>query len=382
TSELKTIDSFFYMSTKGHLTSPVRERKKNNQSSTSQPCNCTKPDEQDSQDAAFYKRLIAIIISNLMMQKVNEKYTGILNIEVSSLDFEYMQKFVDGQGSIREIDRILKNTIKRSETSICNYMIEASHCFNSFLDKTLMLYIYCKSWIIDHWDVIIIAFTVLFSFIILWRKRWSRSLFIFLTIDVIFIISFFITWWRLIEEAEIKLTAAQAQFAEMPITCQPHKMGLWDKAIAWLFSTNDCEKYYETIMANPKLQVTPAFALTYFLSMTIFQPLSCFGLIISEFIDNATGKLNFICKFPITIALFLSICVGIILIPLSWIGGSINFGLGPFFKFGLKGRQSYNDQEERIERIREVLTTFLYIYEILAIFLYIFFYVLIINFSC
>jgi hypothetical protein len=55
-------------------------------------------------------------------------------------------------------------------------------------------------------------------------------------------------------------------------------------------ASNDCEKYYESIMTNPRLQVTPAYALTHFLSVTIFQPFSYFGLVISEFIENATGK--------------------------------------------------------------------------------------------
>lgn len=55
-------------------------------------------------------------------------------------------------------------------------------------------------------------------------------------------------------------------------------------------AANDCEKYYETIMMNPKLQVTPALALTHFLSTVIFQPVSYFGLVISEFVDNATSK--------------------------------------------------------------------------------------------
>lgn len=55
-------------------------------------------------------------------------------------------------------------------------------------------------------------------------------------------------------------------------------------------ATNDCEKYYESMMTNPRLQVTPAFALTYFLSTTILQPVSYFGVVISEFVDNATSK--------------------------------------------------------------------------------------------
>lgn len=112
--------------------------------------------------------------------------------------------------------------------------------------------------------------------------------------------------------------AAQAQFTEMPIACQPHKMNLWDKMVAsfscvypmldildildvfeilmcivwclFISVTNDCEKYYETIMTNPRLQVTPAFAMTHFLSKTIFQPFSYLGIIVSEFLDNATSE--------------------------------------------------------------------------------------------
>jgi len=36
----------------------------------------------------------------------------------------------------------------------------------------------------------------------------------------------------ILQEAEIKLMAAQTQFAEMPKACQPHKMSLWEKMIA------------------------------------------------------------------------------------------------------------------------------------------------------
>ncbi|KYM81309.1 SAP domain-containing ribonucleoprotein [Atta colombica] len=156
------------------------------------------------------------------------------------------------------------------------------------------------------------------------------------------------------QEAEIKLMAAQAKYREMPIACQPHKMNFLDRMTEWLLPTNNCEKYYETIMTNPRLQVTPALVLTHLFTTVIFQPLTYFGLIISEFIDNATSKLNFLYKFLITIALFLSICICIILIPFSWIGGSINFGFGPFFRFGMKGRQNSNqNQGDRIERIYE-----------------------------
>lgn len=158
------------------------------------------------------------------------------------------------------------------------------------------------------------------------------------------------------------------------------------KLLYLIIDTNDCEKYYETLMTNPRLQVTPALALTHFLSTAIFQPLSYFGLVISEFIDNATskwissrsmtfkfkrlsnnvaivmynvtyystGKLNFFYKLPITLALFISFCICLVLLPFFLFGGSINLGIGPFFRFGIRGRERPIERRERIDRIHEV----------------------------
>lgn len=351
--KLKNIHSFFYRSEEIDSSNEMivmRETNKNDQSSVIvQPYSCKDPDERNTQEAIFYKRLVSVLLSNLDIHKIDGKLIGTLSLEASSAQFEYLQNFVNNQGSIREVDRILSNVIKQSEYSACHYMAEVSHYFNLLSEYLTHCFFLLK----EHWDVTIISFTVTACFMILRRQRWSRGLIIFLIFDIIFIMSFFITWWRLIQEAEIKLMAAQAQFAEMPIACQPKKMNLWHKIVASFSSTNECEKYYETIMANPKLQVTPAFAMTYFLSTIVFQPFTYFGIAISEFVENATGKLNSLYKFPIIIILFLSFCFLIILFPLFLLGGSINFGLGPFFKFGIKNKEKTNEQQERIERIRE-----------------------------
>lgn len=55
-------------------------------------------------------------------------------------------------------------------------------------------------------------------------------------------IIFYLKNCSILQEAEIKLMAAQVQFAEMPITCQPHKMSLWDKMVA-SFSCKQYEMY-------------------------------------------------------------------------------------------------------------------------------------------
>ncbi|XP_029162323.1 uncharacterized protein LOC114933907 [Nylanderia fulva] len=351
--ELKNIHHFFYKSEEKDLSSLAMQAKRSDQSALAQSCSCKELDEQNTQGAVFYKRLIAILLSNLAMQKVDDKLIGTINVEASLSQLEYLKNFINGQGSIREVDRILDNVIKQqSDYSMCYHMAEISHYCHLLL-KYLMNYLLIMK---DHWDITIIFLIIVFSFMMLMRRqRWSGGLIMFLLIEIIFIISFFITWWRLIQEAEIKLMAAQAQFAEMPIACQPHKMGLWHKIYASIFASNECEKYYESIMTNPRLQVTPAYALTYFLSTVIFQPFSYFGLVMSEFIDNATSKLNFVSKTTITFVLFLTFCICIILLPFSLIGGSINFGVGPFFKFGIKGKENNsNKKQERIERIYEV----------------------------
>ena len=43
-------------------------------------------------------------------------------------------------------------------------------------------------------------------------------------------------------------------------------------------------------MTNPKLQVTPALVVTHLLTTVIFKPLAFVGLVISEFVENATSE--------------------------------------------------------------------------------------------
>jgi len=63
-----------------------------------------------------------------------------INIEASSSQYVYLQNFVNGQGSIREVDRILGNIIKQSNLSTYQFMAEISYYFNIFSER-LMHYI-------------------------------------------------------------------------------------------------------------------------------------------------------------------------------------------------------------------------------------------------
>lgn len=88
------------------------------------------------------------------LQRIDDKLIGTLNIEASSSQFEYLQNFINGQGSIREVDRILDNAIKQSEYSACHYMAEASYYFNLFTSKASDHLTYYLSFMKEHVRII------------------------------------------------------------------------------------------------------------------------------------------------------------------------------------------------------------------------------------
>lgn len=89
------------------------------------------------------------------MQRIDDILIGTLNIEASASQFEYLQNFVNGQGSIREVDRILDNAIKQSEYSACHYMSDVSHYFNLFVNKVSEYFIYYLSFMKEHVRIIV-----------------------------------------------------------------------------------------------------------------------------------------------------------------------------------------------------------------------------------
>lgn len=55
-------------------------------------------------------------------------------MEASSSQFEYLQNFVKGQGSIKEVDRILDSVIKQSGYPAAYYVAEISYYFKILLE--------------------------------------------------------------------------------------------------------------------------------------------------------------------------------------------------------------------------------------------------------
>ncbi|CAK9815877.1 Chloride channel CLIC-like protein 1 [Anthophora quadrimaculata] len=285
-------------------------------------------DDYSNHEIIFYKRLINLLLTNLNIKTKDDiSIKGILEIEISHSQMEILQNFQVHKKSLREVDEILSNVIKKPQY---NYMSGPMYVFD-VLQKTFNIIFKIVQ---EHPDGIAIIFAMLMVVLSFRMIRWRQTLPIFSLIQIIFVLSFFMTWWQLIQEAEIKAAAAQMKFTEIPISCQPDKMNLWHKFVAY-FIKDDCEQYYKTMMSNPKLTITPAFALSHFVTTVILHPITHVGTIISSFVTNATEDLPWTYAWIIKCILFFSVGVVIVMIPFCLSGASFNLGLGPLLRFGI-----------------------------------------------
>ncbi|XP_076249537.1 uncharacterized protein LOC143188906 [Calliopsis andreniformis] len=293
-------------------------------------------------EGVFYKRLVNMILSNLNVKIMDEvSIVGVLEIEVSHSQMKQLQNFHIQKTSLREIDEILSNIIKKPQYNYKDTIVQG---FDKLYANLSMVFKIVQ----EHFDAAIIVLTILMICLTVRMITRGRGFSIFIFIQIIFVMSFFMTWWHLLQEAEVKSVAAQMKFAEVPISCQPHKMSWWDKFVSFMSASDDCEKYYQLTMSNPKLKVTPAHALSYFITTVILHPITHMGTVVSSFINNATEDLPWTYAWLIRCMLFLCVGLVIIILPFCLSGASFNLGLGPLLRFGIDyQRKDRNDRKER-----------------------------------
>lgn len=285
-------------------------------------------DNHSTHEKIFYKRLINLLLSNMHIQTEDEELiTGLLSIQASQSQLRILESFHEREGSLREIDAILGEVIQRPTH---NTVFETQNLLNKFFGTSISI----LEMMAIHMDTIMIMLAVVACFFMLKSVKWRAGLPILIMLQVIFVVSFFMTWWQLIQEAEIELTAVQMQFSELPIACQPDKMNMWQKFMT-IFSTDDCKKYYEAVMTNPKLRVTPATALSHLLTNSILHPAANAGLAVSNFIENATGELSYFYAWAIKVLLYGCVGIAIVMLPFCLTGASFNVGLGPLLRLGI-----------------------------------------------
>ncbi|XP_076643137.1 uncharacterized protein LOC143353579 isoform X2 [Halictus rubicundus] len=285
-------------------------------------------DNYESHEAIFYKRLINLLLLNMNVKEEDDiLLVGTLEFEMSHAQMKILQNFQTQKVSLREVDEILSTTIKKPYRN----MFDVTEFFN-ILFRTFVITLRTVE---NHPDAVILVVVMLMFGLMLRMIKQGRGFPMFIIIQVIFILSFFMTWWHLIQEAEIKSMAEQMKFSNIPISCQPDKMSTWDKFVSFLNFNDDCEKYHQAMMSNPKLKVTPAHALSHLLTTVILNPIVHMGTVVSGFINNATDGLPWFYGWMVKLMLFFSIAIVIILSPICLSGASINLGVGPLLRFGI-----------------------------------------------
>nr|CAD7264098.1 unnamed protein product [Timema shepardi] len=99
------------------------------------------------------------------------------------------------------------------------------------------------------------------------------------------------------EVAEIRQYVFQKKHTEVPIQCRPpSELGFWD----WLTSgyeqnTDICQKYYENIMLDPGIHVSPHLVLAEMMSTFVLHPASALGNAVGTF---SKGVLVDLSPFP------------------------------------------------------------------------------------
>ncbi|XP_014300655.1 uncharacterized protein LOC103575339 isoform X2 [Microplitis demolitor] len=288
-------------------------------------CNLNTNQKNDVPDELFSRRFVNLLLEATSFEKNGNLLTSSLKIELTTTDLIKLKNFAIGKSTIREINSIISNIFIKPEK------VYAQDTF-SFVKEFLYF-------LIIHKEITLITIVVLWISWIILTTKWNMLKITLIILLTVFAASFIITWLQLLSEAEIKLTVKQVQFAQIPIQCNPHKMSWWDKLWTAWSSVDECQKYYEAMMENSFLQVTPAQALSKMIATCVVTPVGLIGHAVGDFVHNATKNLWFPIQIVVAPLLIIGIILiaGIVLVVLG--GGSLNlWGFGPFSIFSLRGR--------------------------------------------
>ena len=172
-----------------------------------------------------------------------------------------------------------------------------------------------------HFDHLILAQTLSVSLTVLGCLLcgvavWKVAL-------IIFVGSWSWTWCHLYQQAVAKKQATLLRLGDVPQTCMV-KQG-WLASISEYITgaqSTKCEAYYEALIVNPILEVTPLKALTEMLAQFIFKPLNILGEHLGGFYKNLLEPLPWAWKLPVILV------VTILMIIVCLLGFRYKFRFG------------------------------------------------------
>lgn len=343
----KHLDSLKYTSVAASSCRSINDNMNSATETTPKPVKVPKLRECE-QSKLFMRRFVNILLRAAgLNEDMPENLETNLHITVDVDQLQVLQQFSKGSNEItlQELDGILSSVLLSAKFSAyIDEYIPWSKAINFLQSREMLL------------AVVLGGLPAYIIWKILTGHSLIRVLMLFLVSS--FIISFSITYCRMYKQAEVKQFAMMKKNPEVPAECRPPAELTWMEAISRLFSSkfsiqsDDCQKYYETIMIDPILEITPALVLSEMTASFFLHPSTMIGNAISNFSRSILGNLPFGANY---IVLFLSFFL-IICIIFAVCGGSLKlpYYLGGMELSGGRSRERITAIQQETQRVQQL----------------------------
>ncbi|XP_043281870.1 uncharacterized protein [Venturia canescens] len=303
-----------------------------------------RPLQTDIADELLSRRFVNTILSRAKLVQDGEMFSGHLNMELTVAELQDLREFGEGKLTLRQLDPILNNIIKAPAND------PVFETFKFMVDLASVLYSICLSVFffgMENTEVTTCILATLYVILLLREKRYSLFKLLTFGTVVIFILSFFITWWKLVQNATINHSMLQMKYLEMPEHCRSDA-SLWSSFWSFFRSSEDCKNYIAARTKNPFLDVTPAQALSHMLSHVIFEPITVMGKAISAFLQSLTANMSPFLGGIVQIAICVSCLPVLVITVILLAGGSLTLGgFGPLSFLSLSGAKKTESERRR-----------------------------------
>ncbi|XP_015115510.1 uncharacterized protein LOC107040087 [Diachasma alloeum] len=273
---------------------------------------CLRGNLKDVPDELFSRRLINKLLSIATFEEDDDLFIGNIVIELTRAELLRLKSFGLGKATVRDIDAMISNIFRAPKT---NVFMDIYSILQGFSLRTHGVY---SSYIWPYKELILAFVAVVQLMWLLVRTTWTYFKMFFMFLVIVFIASFIITYLQLLKEAEIKLTAKQFRFNEMPANCQPHKMSWYQKLFSFFTSDDHCIQYYEAVMEDHRFHVTPAQVLSRVIGTLILEPAGLIGRAFADFVYHSTHRMSspvqWILQPLLLIATIAAVIIGIVFV--------------------------------------------------------------------
>ncbi|XP_063978881.1 uncharacterized protein LOC135163405 isoform X2 [Diachasmimorpha longicaudata] len=262
---------------------------------------------KDLPDELFSRRLINKLLSIVTFEEDDGLLSGNIVMELTRAELSRLKNFGVGKTTVREVDAMISNVFRAPKTTVFMDIYSILHGFSL---RTHGVY---YSYIWPYRELILAVVALVQITWLLVRTKWTYLKMFLLFLTVTFIASFIITYFKLLKDAEIKLTAKQFRFSEMPTHCQPHKMSWYQKLFSFFSSDDHCIQYYEAMMEDHRFHVTPAQVLSRVMGTLILEPAGLIGGALADFVHHSTRHMPSLVQWLVEALLIIAIIAAVII---------------------------------------------------------------------